>query len=243
MSTAAAGSINVNLAGRDEKVFSKAIPAVWAVKPPVMKADSSGKSVSEAVGIDGGSGADRILSTRPMTVKASATSGAGSLNMNLGNDARANLSAEATAAATGVRGNEGNDTIINQGTITVEASATAGAGAVTATYPTDRGIYGLPVNPPARSKVQLPFFKVQEDLSGKATAVAVGLSGSSGDDRILNIAPVDVKAAATTGGRLHLRGCRDRRRGRRVCRGDCQGRGDSRRRRDRHDPQRGNPDG
>ena len=87
-STAAAGSINVNLTGKDEKVFSKAIPAVWAVKPPVMKADSSGKSVSEAVGIDGGSGADHILSTGPMTVKASATSAAGSLNLNLGNDAR-----------------------------------------------------------------------------------------------------------------------------------------------------------
>ena len=97
-STAAAGSINVNLTGKDEKVFSKAIPAVWAVKPPVMKADSSGKSVSEAVGIDGGSGADHILSTGPMTVKASATSAAGSLNLNLGNDARTNLSAEATAS-------------------------------------------------------------------------------------------------------------------------------------------------
>ena len=199
VSTAAAGSINVNLTGRNEKVLSKAIPAIWAVKPPVMKADAPGKAVSDAVGIDGGRGDDRLLSTGPMTVKASATSGAGSLNMNLGNDAKANLSAEATAAATAVRGGDGNDTIINQGTITVEASAVAGAGAVTATYPTDRGIYGLPVNPPARSKVQIPFFKVQEDLSGKATAVAVGLSGSSGDDRILNIAPVDVKAAATTG--------------------------------------------
>ncbi|HSD93795.1 MAG TPA: hypothetical protein VLA94_00055, partial [Syntrophales bacterium] len=196
-STAAAGSINVNLTGKNEKVLSKAIPAIWAVKPPVMKADAPGKAASEAVGIDGGRGDDRVVSTGAMTVKASATSGAGSLNLNLGNDARVNLSAEATATASGIRAVEGKDEVVNQGALTVEASATAGAGAVSVSYPTDRGIYGMPEKPTAKSRVQIPIFGMQGDLSGKATASATGIESGAADMTIVNSGPIVSKASAT----------------------------------------------
>ena len=65
-----------------------------------------------------------------MTVKATSTVGAGSISVGVGMGAEANVSAESIARAAGIRGGEGNDTIRNEGTLTVEASAIAGAGSI-----------------------------------------------------------------------------------------------------------------
>ena len=94
------------------------------------------------------------------------------------------MSAEAIARAAGILGGEGIDTIRNEGTLTVEADAIAGAGSIAV------GISSGDEGGPAKAKT---------DASGKATTHSTGISGGSGDDTIVNIAPVNVTATSTVG--------------------------------------------
>ena len=50
--------------------------------------------------------------------------------MGVGTGAEANVSAESTARAAGIRGGEGNDSIRNEGTLAVKAISIAGAGSI-----------------------------------------------------------------------------------------------------------------
>jgi hypothetical protein len=104
-----AGSISVGVSGDDESGSAAA------------KADASGKAKAATVGLSGGSGDDRVVNMAPIDVKASSTVGAGSIGVSVGGDVEGNVSAEALARAAGIRGGGGNDEIVNQGGLTVEA--------------------------------------------------------------------------------------------------------------------------
>ena len=138
------------------------------------------------------------------------------------------MSAEAIARAAGILGGEGIDTIRNEGTLTVEADAIAGAGSIAV------GISSGDEGGPAKAKT---------DASGKATTHSTGISGGSGDDTIVNIAPVNVTATSTVGAGSVSVGVGMGVDGKRVGRIDGPGSRDPRRRRERYNPERRDPDG
>ena len=128
-----------------------------------------------ATGIAAGAGDDGIDSDGAISVSAHAKTGAGGANVAIAGAASADVTTTATAAATGIAGEDGNDTIRSAAGITATASSDI---AVDRTGVTIAGAGGL-------------------DATLSATARATAIDGGAGNDKIYNKAALSPTAAAT----------------------------------------------
>ncbi len=149
-------SVNVNLAG-------------------VASADFGSEAMSSAVGIDGGAGNDTISSSGTIALNATSRAPASGASVGILGVAQQDVSATATAVATGIEGGEGLDQVVHSGGLTSLAHAEA-------------VVSGSSWNLAGVSSQQ-----------GLATAISrsTGIAGGGGVDTVLNTGSVDVDATAT----------------------------------------------
>jgi uncharacterized protein YhjY with autotransporter beta-barrel domain len=147
-------------------------------------ADASIKSESVATGIDGGEGDDIITVTSTGTINSDATATADGITVAVGIQGKikealnvgasiARADTKAIAAATGIEGSKGDDTINNAGTVTANADASALS-------------VGVSVEAQLSVKKAASVSAAIVDISTQAWATATGISVSEGDDRITN---------------------------------------------------------
>jgi hypothetical protein len=140
-------------------------------------------AIASSVGIDGGNGKDAInvvVNTGLLQVSATATTLSEAVTMTFAGASDSDAPMTATAAAEGISGGNGKDTINNQGEIVVGAVATTESLGVSLTY--------------------AGAAKTNEDAGSAAlaTATATGLSGGNGMDEIANFGSVKVTSSANT---------------------------------------------
>ena len=141
------------------------------------EADSNIQAIASAVGIDGGSGKDAITSSGAIKSTATADAPATSVNVNIAGTALGDARTTAEANSIGIRGGEGDDTLLNFSTIEASSTATTSAHNVSVV------IAGL-----ASSS--------RDVLT--ATTNASGIVGNEGSDFIGNEGDVTVTATSTT---------------------------------------------
>ena len=153
--------------------------------------DGTTTATSNAAGIAGGDGNDRIVSSGPVTVASNSTATSASVSVNLGaaggelglvggfSYASASTTAESTAV--GIDGGAGDDRIRNTGSLTVTSTPTATSGVVGVTA---QGVKGM------GAAVGIGV----TDGSTKATGTATGIYGGDGDDLIVNTNTITVKS-------------------------------------------------
>lgn len=167
----------------------------------VAAADLTVSAGATAAGIDGGAGNDTVYVSGSMTTTASASVAAASVSVEAGvavngvaaGGALAKGGTTATAAAAGVEGGTGNDTLTNSGINTVVATSSV-----------------------ATSSVGVELKGTSAGLAAGVSAVggdntvrstAVGLSGGLGDDKIYNYNSSQVGAIAdSTRGNVSVTG-------------------------------------
>ena len=146
-------------------------------------ADSSAEAIAQSIGIDGGEGNDRISSSEnPITTFARSLSnaesvsvqGTGAVGMAKG-AAVADSSASSVSYSAGIDGGLGNDTIENASEIKATAKADAEASSTTV---------GVTIGLGAADTVGTG------DSSATARAIATGIEGGEGNDRIENTATI-----------------------------------------------------
>jgi hypothetical protein len=163
--------------------------------------DASVTADAAAIGIDGGGDADAIdnrgdielLSNSDATGVAVSLTVAGTMKGDAEGSSVSDASVMATSTATGIEGGEGDDTIDNEGMITlmngsgddeINASATAVSVALTVSGSMEGNVAG----------------EALSDSSATADAMAVGIDGGSGIDEITNrgaiVGSVDSSATA-----------------------------------------------
>ena len=146
---------------------------------------ASGKSAAgaDAVGMDGGEGDDLVVSTGDIEVRAKSIARAqnkSSSSASFTSDQIARSISETTATATGLRGEGGNDTLINKAGLTVLADSTA----YSFSY-ANGATFSFDGDAEARS-------------TSTATATATGFSAKDGDVRVQNDGQLRVTATAGT---------------------------------------------
>lgn len=157
--TADAGSVSIGLAGA---VFGEA-----------------GTTASAAtVGLDGGAGSDVIENSGAIVATSSASTDSSSTGVVLAGYGESSAECASIAAAIGISGGDGDDTIVNhaEATITLTSLATSKAGSVSV------GLAGA----------------VGGEAGTTATAFATAVDGGTGSDTIQNAAQIDVDAATST---------------------------------------------
>ena len=146
-------------------------------------ADSSAEAIAQSIGIDGGEGNDSIFSSaNPITTFAQALSdaesvsvqGTGAVGMAKG-AAVADSSASSVSYSAGIDGGLGNDTIDNASEIKATAKADAEASSTTV---------GVTIGLGVADTVGTG------NSSATARAVATGIEGGEGNDRITNTATI-----------------------------------------------------
>ena len=161
--------------------------------------DSTTQAGSDATGISGGQGSDTIAASGPLTVDSTSTATSKSVTANIGialgeiglvgGFSYVGGAATAEALSAGIDGGPGNDRIQNTGTLTIGSSPSASSTSVGVTA---EGVKGTGA----------ALGVAAADVSTEATGAAVGLSGGSGEDLILNRGPIAVSslpsARATT---------------------------------------------
>ena len=161
--------------------------------------DSTTQASSDATGISGGQGSDTIAASGPLTVDSTSTATSKSVTANIGialgeiglvgGFSYVGGATTAEALAAGIDGGPGNDRIQNTGTLTIGSSPSASSTSVGVTA---EGVKGTGA----------ALGVAVADVSTEATGTAVGLSGGSGEDLILNRGPIAVSslpsARATT---------------------------------------------
>lgn len=137
-----------------------------------------------AHGLDGGDGADTIVNRSTLNSTATAMTSSTGVNVSLVGAAFADGDTQSTANAAGIAGGGGDDAILNEGAITVAATADNSAGAISVT------LGGLS----------------DGDVNTTATANAAGIDGGDGDDlighdgSIMTTTTADVSAQIVTVG-------------------------------------------
>ncbi|MFN7176012.1 MAG: beta strand repeat-containing protein, partial [Thermaurantiacus sp.] len=137
--------------------------------------DGTLTSDAHATGQFGGTGSDLLRNLGPMTVTGIATVGAPSVSVSLLGANVGSFTNSATAAATGLDGGSGNDTLWNAAALNSNATATVSS--VTVAVSTGGGNVG--------------------DLSNSSDATARGLSGGGGSDVIGSTGRIEARATAT----------------------------------------------
>jgi hypothetical protein len=146
-------------------------------------------SEATAEGLSGGTENDLIVNEGALTVQADSLAIAASVAVDImpGKSpglgiALANAQNQATAAATGLDGGQGNDLITNSGALTVDADATAVAASISVTR---QGAAGSGTLDPATF-----------DSGNSAAATAKGIDGGEGDETITNSGALNVSSTA-----------------------------------------------
>ena len=137
--------------------------------------DASTTAEATATGIAAGAGNDSAVSDRAIDVSAHAKTGAGGVNVSIAGATRTNVITVASATATGIAGENGNDTIRSASSITAKASSDI---VVDSTGVTIAGAGGF-------------------DATLSAGARATAIDGGEGKDKIHNEAALSVTAAAS----------------------------------------------
>lgn len=136
---------------------------------------STTETMASAAGIRGGGGNDIINSRAPIDVAAEALGVTTSLSATGIGMVSSDAEARTLAEAAGIDGGDGDDSLNNDGSIAVAASASASAGNVSL------GLLGG-----ASTKVAL-----------RGLATAAGLAGGAGSDTIVNTGQIGTHATAT----------------------------------------------
>jgi uncharacterized protein with beta-barrel porin domain len=169
----------------DDEIVNKGLVTVEAggeVKVASLTVSSAGPAYSDAgtlalayaTGIDGGAGDDGILNTDTVFVKASPRISSATRTFGSGGNVDGKVGIVLNAAATGITGGAGDDTIRNEGTIEV---GVGGNGA---------DIMASNVTVGGRTRV---------DASTTASVQAKGIVGGDGDDHIVNAGTTAVSAS------------------------------------------------
>ncbi|HVN97547.1 MAG TPA: hypothetical protein VMT62_14050, partial [Syntrophorhabdaceae bacterium] len=144
--------------------------------------DSDGSNTSQATitGMDGGAGDDTMTNYTGATITGTATAKGEVVNVPVAllGDSNADGTTTARAAAYGMTGGAGNDTMYNYGTIIITANSTptgkSGGGTI--------GGYG------------------EADASVTGASTTVGMDGGEGDDKIYNWGSINLTSTATSKG-------------------------------------------
>ncbi|MGE5790327.1 MAG: hypothetical protein ACM33C_05635, partial [Syntrophaceae bacterium] len=127
-------------------------------------AGSVSGAVTEATGISGGAGNDRIENSGALLVTATSGMTQSSSSFSFGGTGASGATLAATTLATGISGGEGADAILNRGSITLQAAST---------LTTD-------------SNFSAAFGTSSGSVTSGGVSQAVGIDGGAGDDRIWN---------------------------------------------------------
>jgi uncharacterized protein YhjY with autotransporter beta-barrel domain len=148
-----------------------------------------------AVGMDGGSGNDTITNTGTLTATANADAATTSVKAHVQADFTAEMGSwtefevgvalvrsgtDAAATATGIVGGEGDDTILNTGTVTATAAPNAASNSVSVTL--------------TAAKAGLVAGASYADTATTATATALGIDGGPGKDALTNTGIINATA-------------------------------------------------
>jgi uncharacterized protein YhjY with autotransporter beta-barrel domain len=192
---AKAGATGIDGAAGDDTIENSSLlsaSAASTARAPTMGSsvytpgvtDASVSSISDTVGINGGSGRDSLTNSGTISAFSNASAGIGSFQFSAGTAlAKAtDLKGGATsvATATGLGGGEGDDTVTNS----VGGNVDANASATTATANVLVGLSGL-------GHFATP---------SAATATSVGLDGGGGSDTIANHGVITSTSQAITSG-------------------------------------------
>jgi len=194
--TSTAHSTGVSVAS--EGVPSTVIPFVEGTL-----ADAGITSTAAATGIDAGAGNDHV--TNMGIVTANATSSAAQESVNVGvavldfkvptpGVVIGGAGTVSNSAATGIAAGDGNDEVLNEGLLDVDATSTGSATTVSANIAELSAdlLEGVPGVPFGASLVVA-------DASQTASARAAGIEGERGNDSLANTGTVDVDATAESG--------------------------------------------
>ena len=149
-------SVNVNLAG-------------------VASADFSSQATSSATGMDGGAGDDAISSSGAIVLNATSKAPASGTNVGIFGVAQQDVTASATALATGIDGGQGSDQVVHSGQLQSLAHSEAVV---------------------SGSSWNVAGVSSQQGLA-TASSRSTGIAGGGGADAVLNMGNVDVDATAT----------------------------------------------
>jgi len=166
--------------------------------------DASTTAEATAVGIGSGTGNDVITNNAVLTARATATVSAGTVSVDFpvpdiipisipGLDTT-EVATSATAKATGIGGGEGDNTVVNSGALTAEATALATSWSVGVSLQPSLGGGDEPSGGAAEWFPSLNGSLV--DIGAKAEAGATGIETGAGSDHIRNSGGVAAKATA-----------------------------------------------
>jgi uncharacterized protein YhjY with autotransporter beta-barrel domain len=156
-------------------------------------ADATTTAQATAIGIDGGIGNDIIINTGGIEVTTKPTSSSASIAMTAqgvkGMGAAVGVSltdgtTKAISTATGIAGGEGDDTITNSGSITVNALPDADSASVSVSL--------------SAAKEGVAAGVTFADTTTIAQATATGIDGGEGNDTINNSGEIEVAANSTS---------------------------------------------
>ncbi len=158
-------------------------------------------SNSTAAGIVGGGYGDYLSNAGRITASAASSATQNTVNIGISlfeifiptpNIGLAGAGTEAKAAATGIEGGSGDDTILNSGLVKSDASASATAGAFAISLDV-LSVNLIPGHPP----IPLGATLIVADTDTKASAQSTGIGGGAGDDIIRNTGTVQTQAKAS----------------------------------------------
>ena len=185
---------------------------------------------AHALGVSGGDDNDAILNLSTIDIDAVSTGHAGAVNVNLIGASVGDASLQVSASAIGIAGGNGNDLVINQGTVFADATGTATlsnfefdlAGvasadlgdASTTARPVATGMAGAAGNDTLQNESTIEVTATASLSTGTSAAIdifgvagvnaivaaassATGMSGGDGDDILLNLDLVDSTSSAT----------------------------------------------
>ena len=136
---------------------------------------------SKAVGMKGGGGNDEIRNSGNQTITTNSTAISNAIGVFISDDVdgvglstiRTNTSTTAVAAATGLDGGKGNDTLLNEGNLQVKATGSANA-------------FGASVEVQGKIKKGLVAGGAFVEGATATTVGATGMTGGTGNDAITN---------------------------------------------------------
>ncbi len=140
----------------------------------VSEAGAASGAVTLAIGIDGGEGKDFIGNTGTITVNSSGNMTLDGSAYTFGGKSQTGGQLTAATHSLGIAGGGGDDTICNEGTISVAASSNLAAG----------------------GRVETTFGTASGGAPATGQTTAAGIAGGEGDDEIKNSGKITVNATA-----------------------------------------------
>ncbi|MEN6446234.1 MAG: hypothetical protein ABFD70_00640 [Syntrophaceae bacterium] len=156
-------------------------------------ADAATTAQADAIGMDGGSGADAVSNTGEIEVTVTPTASSASVGVTAqgvkGMGAAAGISVtdgttKAIASATGIAGSDGDDTLANSGSITINALPDADSASVSVSI--------------SAAQEGVAAGGTFADATTTAEATLIGMDGGAGNDTINNSGTIAITADATS---------------------------------------------